>query len=147
MIAVNAQPPALRLYAGMKRAPIAACAAFALSLPACQAIGTTPPPATTVAASTAAAPGHQPARPSAFIEAACAGCHAVEEPFLSPNPAAPTFAAIANSRGLNRDTLATWLADAHNYPEMMDFDLEQADVEAIASYMASLQREDYVPPQ
>ncbi len=130
----------------MKRAPLAAFAAFALSLSACQVIETPPP-----AAASAAAPTDpiEPtaSRPTAFIEAACGGCHAVEEPFLSPNPAAPTFAAIANSHGLTRDTLAAWLADAHNYPEMMDFDLEPAHVEEIATYMASLQRDDYEPAQ
>ncbi|MFN7158467.1 MAG: hypothetical protein ACK4MR_07210, partial [Erythrobacter cryptus] len=62
-------------------------------------------------------------RAPAFIEAACGGCHAVEPPFLSPNPAAPSFAAIANRPGLSQTSLADWLADAHNYPEQMDFTL------------------------
>lgn len=132
--------------ARMKRAPLAVFAATALSLSACQAIETPPPASATAAASTEPS---EPvaARPSAFIEAACGGCHAVEEPFLSPNPAAPTFAAIANARGLTRDTLAAWLTDAHNYPVMMDFDLEPSHVEEIAAYMASLRRENYVPAQ
>jgi len=84
--------------------------------------------------------------PPAFVEAACGGCHAVEPPFLSPNPEAPTFAAIANREGLSEATLGAWLADAHNYPEMMDFDLEQDQVDLIADYMITLRRADYVPP-
>ncbi|QIQ87427.1 c-type cytochrome [Erythrobacter sp.] len=83
--------------------------------------------------------------PPAFVEAACGGCHAVEPPFLSPNPQSPTFEAIANRQGLSEDTLGDWLADAHNYPEMMDFDLTRAQVDQIAAYMVTLRREDYVP--
>lgn len=91
---------------------------------------------------TAAAPDPDP---PAFVEAACGGCHAVEPPFLSPNPESPSFAAIANRQGLTGDSLADWLADAHNYPEMMDFDLNRDQIEQIADYMVTLRREDYVP--
>ncbi len=83
--------------------------------------------------------------PPAFVEAACGGCHAVEPPFLSPNPESPSFAAIANREGLSEDTLADWLADAHNYPEMMDFDLTREQVDEIAAYMITLRREGYTP--
>ncbi len=81
----------------------------------------------------------------AFIEAACAGCHAVEPPFESPNPYAPDFEAIANREGLTDATLSSWLRNAHNYPEIMDFDLEDGQVEEVANYMITLRREDYVP--
>ena len=81
--------------------------------------------------------------PPAFVEAACGGCHAVEPPFLSPNPGAPSFEAIANREGLSEDTLASWLKDAHNYPEVMDFDLEDEQIEQIAEYMITLRRGDY----
>ena len=81
--------------------------------------------------------------PPAFVEAACGGCHAVQPPFLSPNPQAPSFEAIANREGLSEDTLASWLKDAHNYPEVMDFDLEDEQVEQIAEYMITLRRGDY----
>lgn len=79
----------------------------------------------------------------AFVQAACGGCHAVEVPGLSPNPASPPFADIANREGLTRATLVTWLTDAHNYPEMMDFDLDPPQVEQIADYILTLQSEDY----
>lgn len=82
----------------------------------------------------------------AFVQAACGGCHAVDPPGLSPNPQAPTFESIANRSGLSEDTLASWLSDAHNYPEVMDFDLEPHHVEWIAEHMISLRREDYTPP-
>lgn len=82
----------------------------------------------------------------AFVQAACGGCHAVDPPGLSPNPLAPEFEAIANQPGLTEDTLASWLSDAHNYPEVMDFDLEPHHIEWIAAHMITLRREDYSPP-
>jgi mono/diheme cytochrome c family protein len=86
-------------------------------------------------------------RAPAFVEAACGGCHAVEPPFLSPNPESPSFAAIANREGLTEATLASWLIDAHNYPEQMDFDLTRNQAEQIADYMITLRRQGYRPEQ
>ena len=103
-----------------------------------------------------AAPGEKPEEPiqlnqsardhHAFVQAACGGCHAVDPPGLSPNPQAPTFESIANRPGLSEDTLAAWLSDAHNYPEVMDFDLDPSHIDWIAEHMMSLQRDDYTPP-
>lgn len=86
-------------------------------------------------------------RAPAFVEAACGGCHAVEPPFLSPNPASPSFAAIANRRGLSETSLGDWLADAHNYPEEMDFTLTRKQIEQIAAYMVTLRDAGYVPDE
>lgn len=79
----------------------------------------------------------------AFVQAACGGCHAVEAPGTSPNPASPPFADIANREGLTRETLVTWLTDAHNYPEDMDFDLDPPQVEQIADHILTLRRAGY----
>ena len=84
-------------------------------------------------------------RAPAFVEGACGGCHAVEPPFLSPNPRSPSFAAIANRRGLSEKSLADWLTGAHNYPEQMDFTLTAAQIDEIAAYMVTLQNAGYVP--
>ncbi len=86
-------------------------------------------------------------KPPAFVEAACGGCHAVEPPFLSPNPESPSFAAIANREGLSEATLGSWLFDAHNYPEQMDFTLTREQAEQIADYMITLRRAGYRPEQ
>lgn len=86
-------------------------------------------------------------RAPAFVEAACGGCHAVEPPFLSPNPASPSFAAIANRRGLSEKSLADWLAEAHNYPEDMDFTLTRPQIDQIARYMVTLRKAGYVPDE
>ncbi|GMN02547.1 hypothetical protein [Erythrobacter sp. MTPC3] len=85
--------------------------------------------------------------PPAFVEAACGGCHAVEPPFLSPNPASPTFEAIANTPGVTDETLESWLKDAHNYPEVMDFDLTDEQVKTVADYLLTLRTDDYRPMQ
>ena len=81
-----------------------------------------------------------------MAQAACAGCHSVEAYGLSPNAEAPEWAVIANTPGLTRETLLTWLTGAHNYPEQMDFYLDQDEAETLADYMLSLRREDYHPP-
>lgn len=85
-------------------------------------------------------------RTLAFAQGACADCHAVEPPALSPNPQAPAFADIANRPGLTVDTLSTWLRDAHNYPEDMDFDLNSARVNELTDYILTLRDENYRPP-
>lgn len=82
-----------------------------------------------------------------FIETSCGRCHGVEKTDLSPLTQAPTFAAIANRDGLTQVSLATWLKEAHNYPEMMDFDLHPERADAIAEYMMTLRQDDYRPAQ
>ena len=116
-----------------------------LALAACQtaAPGTDNPPPM-LGKATSPSPD---TRAPAFVEAACGGCHAVEPPFLSPNPASPSFAAIANRRGLSEKSLADWLAEAHNYPEDMDFTLTRPQIDQIARYMVTLRRAGYVPDE
>lgn len=82
----------------------------------------------------------------AFAQAACGGCHAVEHDRSSPEPLAPEWPRIVNTPGLTAETLRTWLVDAHNYPEEMDFDLDRPQVDDLVAYMMTLQREGYEPP-
>jgi mono/diheme cytochrome c family protein len=114
------------------------------TLAACAAPPGTDNPPPMVGRSTSPSPD---TRAPAFVEAACGGCHAVEPPFLSPNPQAPSFAAIANRRGLSEQSLADWLSEAHNYPEDMDFTLTRAQIDQIAAYMVTLRRAGYVPDE
>ena len=51
---------------------------------------------------------------------------------------------IANRPGLREGSVASWLKDAHNYPEQMDVDLSEEDAEALADYMLTLRSVDYV---
>lgn len=76
----------------------------------------------------------------AFAQASCGGCHAVEDLGISPDPASPTFAEIAQRHGTTQRTLAAFLRDAHNYPEAMDFELTPQQADALASYMMTLRR-------
>ena len=104
----------------------------ALALSACQAS----PPAASVSGA-AAVPN--------LVQGVCGDCHGVQAPFLSPNPDAPDFEAIANSAGLTGKSLTAWLIDAHNYPELMEFELSEAEAREVAAYMVTLQRKDYKP--
>jgi mono/diheme cytochrome c family protein len=125
------------------RLSMIAIAAPLLALTACQTPGSDNPPPM-VGKSTSPS---RDTRAPAFVEAACGGCHAVEPPFLSPNPQSPSFAAIANRSGLSEASLADWLAEAHNYPEDMDFTLTAAQIDQIARYMVTLRKAGYVPDE
>ena len=81
-----------------------------------------------------------------FAQSSCGGCHAVEAPGVSPNPASPSFADIANRRGLTRATLTAYLTDAHNYPAVMDFDLDQERIDGLVDYILTLRSADYRNP-
>ncbi|GAA0464480.1 hypothetical protein GCM10009096_01210 [Parasphingorhabdus litoris] len=81
-----------------------------------------------------------------IAQAHCAACHAVEDGQISSNEQAPPFHAIANTEGLTDETLTTWLSDSHNYPDLMDFDIESTDIDALAAYILTLQSADYKPP-
>lgn len=82
-----------------------------------------------------------------FVQTNCGDCHSVVGNDYSPNPDAPTFAAIANREGLSERSLTDWLVSAHNYPSVMEFDLSPEQGEMIAQHMLSLQNEGYRPLQ
>jgi mono/diheme cytochrome c family protein len=81
----------------------------------------------------------------AFAEASCGGCHAVGRYGASPYPNAPPFAGIVNQPGLTAETLSSWLRDAHNYPEEMEFYLEGREVDDLVAYMITLRDAEYRP--
>lgn len=80
-----------------------------------------------------------------LVNAVCGSCHAVTPGALSPLPQAPTFPAIANRNGLTRETLSTYLRDAHNYPDIMDVGLDDEDVRLVTEYIISLRDAEYRP--
>jgi len=96
----------------------------------------------TLASAGEAAPGSEA---HALAQAACGGCHSVEPYGLSPVAAAPEWPVIANIPGLTRETLTTWLSDAHNYPEDMDFYLDDDETAMLVDYILSLKREGFEP--
>ena len=82
----------------------------------------------------------------AFAEASCGGCHSIVRHGTSPNPSAPTFAGIVNQEGLTAEALSSWLLEAHNYPEEMEFYLDQQEVDELVAYMLTLRDPNYRPP-
>ncbi|MCP5076256.1 MAG: cytochrome c [Rhodobacteraceae bacterium] len=76
-----------------------------------------------------------------FAQRVCAECHAVlpQETF-SPNPAAPTFAAIAENPSMSRIALVVWFQTPH--PKMPNLVLKAEDQEGIIAYILSLADEN-----
>lgn len=109
----------------------------ACSAPTTGAAGTAPaPPAATSAPS--AAPSTPVARGRAFAQAHCSGCHAVTRGRVSPNPESPPFETVVDTPGLTGTTLAAWLRDSHNFPEIMNFSIDPGQVDDLAAYMLTL---------
>ena len=114
-----------------------------LCLVSCLAACQHPPAAEAPAAP---APQTPEARGRAFVQANCARCHATGPIGSSPNPVSPPFAAIVNRHGLTAQTLSSWLSNAHNYPQEMQFQLGGADIDDLVAYMLTLKDPDYRPP-
>lgn len=76
----------------------------------------------------------------AFATARCSGCHGVEVNRLSPNPASPPFEHVVNKAGLTRETLAYWLRHSHNFPEIMNFEIADDQVDDLTAYMMTLRQ-------
>lgn len=89
-------------------------------------------------APTRAASADRATRGLAFAQAHCASCHAVAINHYSPIPAAPAFPAVVNTPGLTPQTLETWLRDSHNYPDIMNFEIEPDHIADLAAYMMTL---------
>jgi mono/diheme cytochrome c family protein len=81
-----------------------------------------------------------------LAEALCSGCHSIALGEVSPNPQSPSFEMIANTSGLTLDTLGTWMHDSHNFPEKMNFEVADEDVDHLAAYIITLGSENYEPP-
>lgn len=74
---------------------------------------------------------------SRAAERVCSECHAVSAGAgLSPHPQAPTFQAIANTRGKNEIALKVWFQVPHR--SMPEFVLAEQDSEDLIAYILSL---------
>lgn len=87
----------------------------------------------------------QEARGYTFAKTSCAGCHAITANAASPNPEAPPFEAVVNTKGLTARTLEAFLRDSHNFPGQMAFELDPAKVDDVTAYMLTLKRPGYRP--
>jgi mono/diheme cytochrome c family protein len=80
-----------------------------------------------------------------FARNRCSDCHAVEPLQLSPNPSAPSFVDVANTPGLSRESLASWLKTTHDFPSEMYFEIPEEHIDDLVAYMLTLQTADYEP--
>ncbi|MFW2854006.1 c-type cytochrome [Sphingomonas sp. TX0543] len=74
----------------------------------------------------------------AFAQAHCSGCHAVLPDRFSPNPDAPPFENVVAKEGLTGETLTYWLRHSHNFPEIMNFEVADDQVDDLSAYMLTL---------
>jgi mono/diheme cytochrome c family protein len=73
-----------------------------------------------------------------LAEARCSGCHAVTPGQVSPNSEAPPFASIAQRPGLTLSSASNWLSESHNFPDQMNFYLEDDQAEQLGTYLLTL---------
>jgi mono/diheme cytochrome c family protein len=72
-----------------------------------------------------------------FARERCSSCHGVEHgDEFSPNPLAPTFAAIAKTPGMTATALSVALRSSHQM--MPDFMLSSEEIAMINAYLATL---------
>lgn len=96
---------------------------------------------------TAVPTGESPqARGLAFVQAHCAACHAVTAGQTSPRAEAPAFESVVNTPGLTTATLQDWLRNSHNYPDAMNFWIEDDRIGDVTAYMLTLRTSSYHPP-
>jgi mono/diheme cytochrome c family protein len=88
----------------------------------------------------------QQARGYTYAKNHCAVCHAITANAPSPNPAAPRFDAVVNTKGVTARTLGIFLRDSHSFPGEMAFSIEPGQVDDLTAYMVTLKRADYQPP-
>lgn len=110
-----------------------------------QTAATAPTSAAATAAPTASADHAAAQRGQAFAQSHCSSCHAIGNG-ISPNPTSPSFARVINTPGLTSGTLNSWLKNSHNFPEMMNFAIEDEHIDDLAAYMLTLRDPNYRPP-
>ena len=77
---------------------------------------------------------------SEYASQICGECHAVQaDARVSPNNRAPTFQAVANSRGMNEMALRAWFQTAH--PTMPNLVIKGKDADDVIAYILSLKRD------
>lgn len=74
----------------------------------------------------------------AYARERCATCHAVAPRQTSPNPAAPSFEAVANTPGMTRTALNAWLHSPH--PTMPQLIVEHERIDDLSAYLLTLRQ-------
>jgi mono/diheme cytochrome c family protein len=78
-------------------------------------------------------------RGKTLVQRECVSCHAVEPGQLSPNPKAPTFAAVANEPSATPYSLHVFLQTTH--ATMPNFVIQSDDIDDIVAYIVSLKQQ------
>lgn len=116
-----------------------------LLLPSLAAISACTPsniPATPIASK--AAPSDAAMRGRAFAQAHCASCHAIADG-TSPHADAPAFADVINQPDLSEKTLNPWLRNSHNFPQIMNFEIQADHIDDLAAHMLTLKDPKHKP--
>jgi len=79
------------------------------------------------------------ARGKTLVQRECVSCHAVEPGQQSPNPKAPTFAAVANEPSATPYSLHVFLQTTH--ATMPNFVIQSDDIDDIVAYIVSLKNQ------
>lgn len=94
--------------------------------------------AATISVGSAPAGAASAARGKSFVSQNCVSCHAVEPGSQSPNPKAPTFAAVANEPSATPYSLHVFLQTTH--ATMPNFKIGSDDIDDIVAYIESLKQ-------
>jgi cytochrome c len=92
-------------------------------------------------ASPASADGALIARGGLIAEKNCGRCHAIGEDDKSPNPKLPPFRRLSRKYPLGDlgESLGEGILVGHDGPEMPQFRLSTAQIEALLAYLAAIQ--------
>jgi cytochrome c len=94
------------------------------------------------AAARAAPAADDAARGRAIAKANCGRCHAIGKSGKSPNPASPPFRTLAGKYPLENleEALAEGIVVGHGGLEMPRFKFSPAQIDALLTYIASIQK-------
>ena len=77
-----------------------------------------------------------PVAGAAYAKQYCSKCHAIDRTGTSPEPAAPPFKDVANTKGMTATALTVWLTTSH--PTMPNIVIEPNDMDNVVAFILSL---------
>ena len=77
-----------------------------------------------------------PAAGADYAKKFCTKCHALNRGETSPEPTAPPFGDVANTKGMTATALTVWLTTSH--PTMPNIVIEPHDMDNVVAYILSL---------
>jgi mono/diheme cytochrome c family protein len=80
-----------------------------------------------------------PTAGAAYAKQYCAKCHAINRGEISPEPTAPPFIDVANTKGMTATALTVWLTTSH--PTMPNIVIDPHDMDKVVAFILSLKKE------